>query len=124
MLAECELEAMAGTTQPDRARIFYGDVLGLSFVADTPYALIFRAGRTTVRIQKVPSFTPLPFTTFGWKVADIGATVSALAANGVTCERFNGLQQDAGGIWQSPNGDQVAWFKDPDGNLLSLAQTA
>jgi catechol 2,3-dioxygenase-like lactoylglutathione lyase family enzyme len=124
MLADCELEAMVATAQPDRARAFYGDTLGLTFVADTPFALIFRAGRTTVRIQKVPQFTPLPFTTFGWKVPDIGATVAALAANGVTCEHFDGLPQDPGGIWQSPNGDRVAWFKDPDGNLLSLAQPA
>jgi catechol 2,3-dioxygenase-like lactoylglutathione lyase family enzyme len=124
MLADSELEAMVATTQPDRARAFYGDVLGLIFVADTPYALIFQAGRTTVRIQKVPAFTPLPFTTFGWRVADIAATVAALAAKGVTCARFDGLAQDAAGIWQSPNGDRIAWFKDPDGNLLSLAQPA
>jgi predicted enzyme related to lactoylglutathione lyase len=122
MLGTYEVMAMTATAQPEKARAFYGEVLGLRFQEDTPYALIFDAGGTTIRIQKLQSFVPHPFTSLGWKVPDITATARALRQKGVACERFDGLQQDEDGVWDSPSGARVAWFKDPDGNILSLTQ--
>ncbi len=124
ILQNDELMAFAATTKPEEARAFYCDVLGLRFVEDTPFALVVRAANATVRIQKVESFTPLPFTVLGWKVADLAAAAVQLKHRGVNLERFAGMSQDELGIWTSPGGAKVGWFKDPDGNLLSLTQFA
>lgn len=123
MLGSATLVAFVATTDSGRAKAFYGDVLGLRLIADEPYALVYDAAGTTLRVQKAPPFTPLPHTALGWKVDDITATVAALQQRGVSFERFPGVQQDAAGIWASPSGAKVAWFKDPEGNLLSLTQT-
>ena len=96
-------------------------MLGLSLLADTPFALIFDAGGTTVRVVKTESLTPQPFTVLGWRVPDIAAAVASLRERGVVFERCDGMDQDEAGIWTTPDGGQVAWFKDPDGNLLSLS---
>lgn len=122
MLNDQELMAFVATDRAGDALVFYRDVLGLRFVADEPYALVFHAGAVTLRIQKVEAHDPLPYTTLGWKVPDITAVVSALHAKGVVCERFPGMAQDELGVWASPSGARVAWFKDPDGNVLSLTQ--
>jgi catechol 2,3-dioxygenase-like lactoylglutathione lyase family enzyme len=122
MLNGAAVIALVATTNPDAARRFYEDVLGLAFVEDSAFALVFAAGAAMLRIQKVRDFTPHPFTALGWGVLDIAETASALTAQGVTLERFGFLQQDDAGIWTAPNGDKVAWFKDPDGNTLSLTQ--
>ena len=124
ILQNDEVVAFVATTEPDKARAFYCDVLGLRFEEDTPFALVVRAANATVRIQKVQSFTPLPFTVMGWKVADIEAVAVQLKDRGVNLERFAGMSQDELGIWTSPSGAKVGWFKDPDGNLLSLTQFA
>ena len=124
ILANCDVMAFVATTQAERARAFYCDVLGLSFEEDSPFALVVRAANATVRIQKVQSFEPLPFTSLGWTVKDIKATVKQLNESGVKCERFAGMDQDDLGIWASPSGALVCWFKDPDGNVLSLTQFA
>jgi catechol 2,3-dioxygenase-like lactoylglutathione lyase family enzyme len=117
-----EVMAMAPTIESERAKAFYRDILGLKLQDDNQFALIFQAGRTTLRIQKVDSFTPFPFTLFGWKVSDIEATARSLKDKGVALERFPGLQQDELGVWLSPAGSKVGWFKDPDGNILSLTE--
>jgi len=122
MLNDQELMAFVATDRASDALPFYRDVLGLRFIADEPYALVFQAGAVTLRIQKVESHDPLPYTTLGWKVLDIATTVAALRDHGVVCERFPGMAQDELGIWASPSGARVAWFKDPDGNVLSLTQ--
>ena len=122
MLNDQELMAFVATDRADDALVFYRDVLGLRFIADEPYALVFQAGAVTLRIQKVESHDPLPYTALGWKVLDIAAKVSALRDKGVHCERFPGMAQDELGIWASPSGARVAWFKDPDGYVLSLTQ--
>lgn len=114
--------AFVPTTNAARAVAFYGDVLGLKLLEDTPYAVVFDANGRQLRIPIVEAFTPQPFTIVGWNVANITTTMSALAAKGVAFERFPGLEQDASGAWASPGGAIVAWFKDPDGNLLSLTQ--
>ena len=121
-LANCDVMAFVATTQSERARAFYCDVLGLSFEEDSPFALVVRTANATLRIQKVQSFQPLPFTSLGWSVADIKATVKELGEKGVKFERFEGMNQDDLGIWASPSGALVCWFKDPDGNVLSLTQ--
>ena len=110
------------TTHPEKAKAFYGDVLGLTLVEDSPFAIAFRSGRTSVRIQKVQSFSPSPFTSLGWQVPDIRAAAQQLVAKGVLFERHEGMKQDDLGIWLSPGGSQICWFKDPDGNTLSLTQ--
>ena len=124
ILQNNEVMAFAATTQPQKARAFYCDVLGLRFEEDTPFALVVRTANATVRIQKVPSFTPLPFTVMGWKVGDLAAAARQLKNRGILLERFAGLSQDELGIWNSPSGGKVGWFKDPDGNILSLTQFA
>ena len=90
-------------------------------MSDDSFAVVFDAGGTELRLQRVRELTPHPFTALGWIVDDIGAQVRALVARGVTFERYDFMTQDELGIWSTP-GAKVAWFKDPDGNLLSLAQ--
>ena len=111
------------TTSPDRAKAFYGDTLGFRFLGDDGFALSFDAQGTRLRVAKAASFAPGPATVLGWEVDDIVAAVQALSARGVRFEQFNlpFLVQDALGIWAAPNGDRVAWFKDPDGNTLSIS---
>ena len=123
MLGENNVLAFVATTDGSRARQFYGEVLGLKVISDDPYAVVCDAGGTTLRIQKVESFRPQAFTALGWNVADIEDTVDRLAARSVQFERFQGMEQDARGIWKAPSGARVAWFKDPDGNVLSLTQS-
>lgn len=123
MLATCEVVGFLTTTRAERARAFYCDVLGLGFVEDGPFALVVKALNATVRVQKVQAFTPLPFTAMGWKVEDVRATALSLIARGVRFERFEGMSQDDVGVWVSPGGARVCWFKDPEGNLLSLTQS-
>ena len=122
MLGDYEVIAFTQTTKPDEARAFYRDLLGLRIEEDDPFALVFRAGRTMLRIQKVPELTPVPFTVLGWNVPDIKATVADLSSKGVRFERYDGMLQDEAGIWLAPSGARVCWFKDPDGNTLSLTQ--
>ncbi len=122
MLGKKRLIALVATMDGARARKFYGDTLGLEVVSDDPYALVCDANGTTLRIQKVGSLRPQPFTALGWEVSDIGDAVDGLTKRGVRFERFDGMDQDERGIWSSPSGARVAWFKDPDGNTLSLTE--
>ena len=122
MLGGLAMMSMAATAQPGKAQAFYEGVLGLALLEDTPFALVFAAGDSQLRLQKVPAFVPQAFSALAWTVPDMEATVQGLTARGVVFERFSFLQQDGAGIWSSPDGAQVAWFKDPDGNLLSLAR--
>lgn len=99
-------------------------MLGLTFVADDGVALVFDLAGTMLRIAHVDTFTAQPFTVLGWRVEDVARTVLALEQRGVTFERYSGLDQDGLGVWLSPAGARVAWFKDPDGNVLALSQLA
>ena len=110
------------TANPERARDFYERVLGLTFVADEWPALVFRVGDRMLRIQKVEEVNVAPYTALGWEVANIRETVRDLLVAGVAFNRYPGMTQDADGIWHSPAGALVAWFQDPDGNVLSLTQ--
>ncbi len=122
MLSSCNIIAFVATTDPERARAFYGGVLGLRLVDDQPAALVFDAHGTMLRVAKVQSLTPARHTVLGWVVGNVAGVVDGLAAAGVTFERFAGLDQDDRGIWTSPDRAKIAWFKDPNGNILSLTE--
>src|SRR5260221_255688 len=100
-LNNCETIAFLATTQPAKTRAFYCDLLGLSFVEDNPFALVIQTANALLRIQKVHSFTPLPFTALGWRIENIHSAAAALATKGVQFERFAGMTQDEQGIWLS-----------------------
>lgn len=119
-LGRQQVGAFVATAQPDRARTFYSDVLGLRLVAEHAFALVYDAGGTPLRVQKVKELRTQDFTVLGWVVDDIEAEVDELVRRGVTFLRVDGLQQDGRGIWTPPGGQKVCWFKDPDGNTLSL----
>ena len=122
-LATLDPIAFIPTNDAEAARAFYEQTLGLPFESDDKFALVFRVGanKTMLRVVRSGAFTPAPFTIFGWEVEDIEGTVAALAAKGVAFLRFGFFEQDAQGIWNAPGGAKVAWFKDPDGNTLSLS---
>lgn len=122
MLGGSAVVAFAATTDLDRARDFYGDVLGLELIEQTPFACVFRSGPGTLRVTRVDEMVAAPYTVLGWVVDDIAGTVRALADRGVACHRYGGMEQDADGVWTTPGGDRVAWFGDPDGNTLSVTQ--
>ena len=122
MLGASQVMAFVATTDAARARTFYGDVLGLRLVSDEAFALVFDSGGTTLRVQKVASVTPPPYTVLGWSVPDIDATMERLRAGGARFESFGLPGQDKAGVWTADDGTRVAWFRDPSGNLLSLTQ--
>lgn len=124
MLGTEKLVAFGATTDGKRAAAFYGTLLGPPIRSDDAFAIAFDANGVELRLQKVKRLSPQPFTTLGWQVANIGHVLKRLTAAHITPERYAGLDQDAAGIWQAPSGARVAWFKDPDGNLLSVAQYA
>lgn len=122
MLDTAKLMAFAATSDAMRSKEFYEKTLGLRLVADEAYALVFDSNGTQLRIQKVQKTQPPPFTVLGWEVSDIRETLIALRERGVTFERFGFMKQDDLGVWAADDRTKVAWFKDPDGNLLSLTQ--
>lgn len=125
MLESADVIAFVPTREPAKARAFYQNTLGLKFVSEDPFALVFDANGVTIRIanvSSVKSFKPAAFTILGFHVSNAETAVKELAKKGVVFERFTGMDQDALGIWDSPSGARVAWFKDPDGNILSITQ--
>jgi catechol 2,3-dioxygenase-like lactoylglutathione lyase family enzyme len=122
MLGSTNVVAFVPTRDADKARAFYVDALGLRFIKDDGFALVLDANGTMVRVTKAPEFKPAPFTILGWQVSDIEKVAADLAKKGVHFERFGFFEQDKLGIWTAPTGDKVAWFKDPDGNILSVSQ--
>ena len=123
MLAGCEVVSLLPIRDAARARRFYADTLGLRFVSEDGFAVVFDAGDGMLRLTTVEAFTPQPFAIIGWRVSDIATTVRGLADRGVAFERYAALTQDDLGIWAPPDGSaKVAWFEDPDGNLLSVVE--
>jgi catechol 2,3-dioxygenase-like lactoylglutathione lyase family enzyme len=122
MLAQAPIIAFVATARPDLARQFYTEVLGLRLTHEDQFALAFDAGGTMLRVTIVQQLQPAGYTVLGWIVHDIHAAVADLRSRGVEFERFGFMQQDADGIWTAPGGARVAWFKDPDGNTLSVTQ--
>jgi len=124
MLGNATLTAFVATTDAARSKSFYGGTLGLPLLSEDQFALVFDCGGIQLRIQVLKELRPQSFTVLGWHVADVRRTASALAMRGVTLERYPYLQQDELGVWQAPSRAKVAWFKDPDGNLLSVTEPA
>ena len=124
MISKSKVVAFTATSDPDKAREFYQQTLGLDLIEETPFAIVFDSNGITVRVQKAERVHPAPYTLIGWEVDDITSTMAELASRGVEFERYAQLEQDQAGIWKVPDGTRVAWFKDPDGNLLSLAENA
>jgi len=122
MLGDSEIIVFSQTTNSERAKSFYGEVLGLRFRGEDPFALSFSMGHIVLRVQKTSHIPASFFTRFGWVVPDINAAVQELSKKGVVFDKQRGVPQDDLGIWTVPDGTKVAWFKDPDGNVLSLTQ--
>jgi catechol 2,3-dioxygenase-like lactoylglutathione lyase family enzyme len=122
MLSAGKLVGFVPTKDSARSREFYEGKLGFNFVSDDQFALVMQAGESMIRIAKAGKFTPAQYTVMGWEVTDIEAVVKWLNGRGVSFEKYPFVQDQERGIWTTPNGDKVAWFKDPDGNVLSLSQ--
>ena len=110
------------TTDRSRARSFTTDVIGLQVVSEDPFTLVLDNVGVALRVSEVAGFQAVAHTVLGWEVADIAATVAALTGRGAAFARYPFLEQDDAGIWSAPGGAKVAWFRDPDGNVLSLTQ--
>ena len=122
MLGESKLISFISCADSERSHAFYADTLGLTFVRDEPNAKVFRGGNRLLRMQLVEEMPPSRGAVLGWEVDDIESTADDLSERGVRFERYDGLDQDERGIAAFPNGDKVAWFHDPDGNILSIAE--
>jgi catechol 2,3-dioxygenase-like lactoylglutathione lyase family enzyme len=122
ILGSSKIVAFAGVKDAERARTFYRDTLGLRLVSEDGFALTFDANGTMLRVSLVREVVAAPYTVLGWEVDDIAAKAKALMTAGVTLEHYDFVKQDELGIWTAPGGTRVAWFKDPDGNLLSISQ--
>ena len=121
MLHSGKLIGFLLTTDYDKARAFYEDKLGLEFVSLDQFALVLRSGEQMIRIAKVEKFTPFQSSVLGWQVQDMEATAKWLQVRGVTTEKYPFVADKELGVWTAPSGDKVAWFKDPDGNVLSIS---
>jgi catechol 2,3-dioxygenase-like lactoylglutathione lyase family enzyme len=122
MLASGKLVGFILTRDYNKARAFYEGKLGFEFISLDQYALVMSIGGHRIRISKIQDFTPLQGTILGWEVGDIAAVATWLGSKGVALERYPFIQDRELGIWTAPSGDKVAWFKDPDGNVLSVSQ--
>jgi catechol 2,3-dioxygenase-like lactoylglutathione lyase family enzyme len=122
MLAAAKMAGFLLTKDYDKARAFYEGNLGFEFVSLDQFALVMQAGKSMIRISKVATFTALQSTVLGWQVDDIEAIVDWLVKRGVVFEKYPFVQDKERGIWTAPGGSKVAWFKDPDGNVLGVSE--
>lgn len=122
MLAAGKVVGFVPTRDSVKARSFYEEKLGFQFVSDDMFALVMRAGDTMIRIAKTPDVTPAKYTVLGWEVRKIEEVVRWLQGRGVEFEKYPFVEDKELGIWNAPSGAKVAWFKDPDGNVLSVSQ--
>jgi catechol 2,3-dioxygenase-like lactoylglutathione lyase family enzyme len=122
MTGNKKLQAFVSTTNAEKAKSFYRDCLGLPLVSEDEYAVEFEENGTLLRVSIVRELKPQPFTVLGWNVDDIASAIKSLNDQDIFCEKYEFLEQNDLGIWTSPNGSKVAWFKDPDGNILSFTE--
>jgi catechol 2,3-dioxygenase-like lactoylglutathione lyase family enzyme len=122
VLGSAKIIAFLATRDAGRAKAFFRDTLGLPLVSEDPFALVFDVHGTMLRVTPVKEVAAAKYTVLGWQVPDIAAAAKDLGEAGVQFERYTGMQQDELGVWKSPSGARVAWFKDPDGNTLSITQ--
>ena len=114
--------SFVASLEPEKAKAFYGEVLALELLEASPYALVYSDGGNMLRVQIVAELSPASHTVHGWQVADIERETKELGSKGVDFLKFDQLEQDATGVWTTPDGHKIAWFKDPSGNILSLTQ--
>ena len=122
MLGKYDLMAFVATAYPAKARPFYEEILGLAVTHEDGFGITYDANGTRLRLSFVQELHPAPYSILSWIVPDIHSVIAALTVKEVIFERYDGLGQDKWGVWAAPGGTKVAWFKDPDGNLLSLSQ--
>ena len=122
MLSTANLIAFVATENRAVAKTFYHETLGLKLVSEDPFACVFDANGTMLRLVGVKQRAPAHYTVLGWEVPDIATSVQAMSESGVKFEIFPGLDQDEAGIWTAPGGARIAWFKDPDENILSISK--
>lgn len=122
LIAGGKLTAFVATRDRERAKSFYRDILGLALVGEDPFAMVFDSSGTMIRIATVRELVPAEYTVLGWEVLDIKTAVAELKSKGVAFQIYPGMGQDGDGVWTAPGDTRVAWFKDPDGNVLSVAQ--
>lgn len=122
MLGSAKVVTFIPTRDGQRAKAFYGGVLGLRLLSEDSFALVFDASGIMLRVTNVSDFRPQPFTVLGWEVSGIARAASDLAEKGVTFENYGFPGQDGSGIWSAPGGAKVAWLKDPDGNVLGITE--
>lgn len=122
MLSGARLVAFAACTDLQRAETFYVDRLGLPVIERTPVALVLDGGGTQLRVTRVDDKAHVPYTVLGWSVNALDAAVDELRARGVRFIRYRGMEQDRHDAWTAPGGSRIAWFADPDGNVLSLQE--
>jgi catechol 2,3-dioxygenase-like lactoylglutathione lyase family enzyme len=122
VLGSADIIGFVPVADCDPARAFYEGVLGLRFLKDDGFAVVMDANGITLRLVKVQAVTPAQHTILGWQVKGIESVVQRLQAKGVQFVRYGFFKQDDLGIWTAPNGDKIAWFKDPDGNTLSVSE--
>ena len=124
MLGSSDIIAFAAAADLERARAFYQGVLGMRLVEQNEYACVFDANGTMLRVTAVPEVARPGYTVLGWRVDNIRTLIAQLRAKGIAFVRYDGIEQDGDAIWTTPSGDMIAWFADPDGNMLSLTQFA
>lgn len=122
MLGSARLQTIVWTSRKPEAARFYGEVLGLILTGESHGALVYDVGGGELRVSPVPSTEPSPHTVLGFGVPDVRKVAAALAAAGVATERFPNFAHEADGVWRAPDGTEVVWFRDPDGNLLSAVR--
>ena len=122
MLQTGKVIAFVGSADLGQARVFYERTLGLRMIERNEFACVFDVNGTMLRVTAVAEVMRAGYTVLGWQVSDIAAVVRGLTAKGVAFLRYAGMDQDESGVWTTPGGDQVAWFADPGGNVLSLTQ--
>lgn len=124
MLSQPRIKAFLPTVKPELSKQFFLNILGLKLISEDDYAIEFIGKGASLRITVVDKFEPHSFTVLGFQVDDIDSDVKSLIKQKINFERYSSHEQDDLGIWTSPSNARIAWFKDPDGNLLSLTQYA
>ena len=122
MLGKYDLMAFIPTAEPGKARAFYEGTLGLAVLGSDDYGVTYDVNGRRLRLSFVKELQPAPYSVLCWVVPEIRGVIAALTVKEVVFERYEWMKQDVHGVWAAPDGTQVAWFKDPDGNVLSLAQ--
>jgi len=122
VLGDADLVAFTASRNLEVSGRFYGDVLGFRLLEASEFANAYDANGTQLRVTLVDRVSEAPYTVLGWRVLDIVATIRALRQAGVVFQRYEGMTQDEFDVWIAPGGSRVAWFADPDGNVLSLQQ--